>query len=548
MIDVKLIPRPKKGSSSSSSLKTVILEKTAEADHASRADRADSAGYADRAGYADKSAYADTAYDLSSDSPFREEYLSRKHDDTAEGRIKFNKGIESDGDDVFNGKVTFKDTLTVLKQIVLGSAGYGIGSDGGAVLEDIRSLLFSTAEQSGFGLVKEGGKYKMYLTALEVWGKAVFHELEIRKLSYAGGNIVLSPSGGTVMRADEVRDKEGVLLGWKCWLMQDDGTTATMNLWRVDDQAKCQTFNIKKPGTYEDAANRYYWRRVTEVGTEDEQLTDGEGHVLYDGRKFGWIVLSAEDCDPAAENDIPAAGDVLVLDGNRTDTERQNVLMLETNGAGAPRIVGFKNVYTYSHEGRSVIEIGPGGVRFESKSFKWIQTDGSTLPVQNYRGQWVEDAQPPYTYYDIVDHEGTEWLCIVPEGQTATDEPSAESGQWRNLTPLVGYGMRIDIDGQTTVDWGETVNVSCSVVHGTEDVDTTLGWTWQVSRDSGDKAEDTAWGQKDKAKAFAGEIALGFNAEENDLGNPGTSPYGTKFTFTASKKGTRIRAVGELRV
>ena len=40
---------------------------------------------------------------------------------------------------------------------------------------------------------------------------------------------------------------------------------------------------------------------------------------------------------------------------------------------------------------------------------------------------------------------------------------------------------------------------------------------WEISRDSGDEAEDAAWKVKDKVKAFNGSMTISFSKEDNDL-------------------------------
>ena len=541
MIDVKQIGKPKGGASGgglSNGGGGYSDTAVKEAQHAAKADLAtfaDQADYAKRAGHSSRAAYADMAGDLAEGSPVLTKFLSRVVADVAEGHITFNQGLTSIAQAIFKTGISFGR-----------DGGKRIDGEGNAFLESVRSTNFSSSAQSGFGIERrDDGQYQMGIAALEVWGKAIFHELEIRKVSSVGGDIVLSPASGRVFKVDEVREDDGSLTGWRCWLLRDDGTTATLNSWRKYDQARCQTFDVR-PGVYEDVSNKFYWRLVTAVSEADEAITDEGGNVLYDGQRFGWVELSAADC--ATGSDAPSAGDVIVLDGNRTEAERQNVLMLETNGADAPRIAGFTNVHGYTHEGRTVFSISPNGVRFVSDYFQWTSQDGTLRPQQNYRGEWEEGADPPYKYYDTVDHDGTLWLCIVAEGQTATDEPSAQSEQWRNLTPVVDYAMDVSLDGQSTVEWGETVTATCTVWHGTEQVDTSRGWAWAVERDSGDAAEDTAWNQSAKATAFDGTIALGFNASENDLGLPETSPYGTRFTFTATETATRRKVTGVMSV
>ena len=171
-----------------------------------------------------------------------------------------------------------------------------------------------------------------------------------------------------------------------------------------------------------------------------------------------------------------------------------------------------------------------------------LKPDGTPVRQQNFRGEWVTGTK--YDYYDTVTHDGTLWLCVNEDGTTG--EPAADNADWLHLTPLVSYSMDVQLDGQNTIDWGETVTATCTVWHGTERVDTSRGWTWAVTRDSGSQAEDTAWNQSAKATAFNGTIALSFSSEENDLGLPQTSPYGTKFTFTATEARTRMMVKGTL--
>ena len=70
----------------------------------------------------------------------------------------------------------------------------------GVVAELARSGDFETGLQ-GFGIYKtSNGRYRLEIDELLVRVKAIFNELEIRKLSYAGGNIELSGAGSTIYR------------------------------------------------------------------------------------------------------------------------------------------------------------------------------------------------------------------------------------------------------------------------------------------------------------------------------------------------------------
>lgn len=103
-----------------------------------------------------------------------------------------------------------------------------------------------------------------------------------------------------------------------------------------------------------------------------------------------------------------------------------------------------------------------------------------------------------------------------------------------NFQQMTVYPMRIEIDteGDNFMAYGETKHISCSVFRGWEDV-TDKVTSWSITRDSGDPANDAAWGLKQKVKDFAGEIDISFTAEENDL-STNERVISTLFTIRAT--------------
>lgn len=373
-------------------------------------------------------------------------FLSKQFNDTAHGLITFAKGLISDMLAKLKGGATF------------GNGGYKMDADGNLVVNEAKSLEFDEALERGFGVTRNSrGKYTLSVTDLMVWGKAVFNSLEIRKLYSVGGNVYLSGASSKLQHVSPVTDADGEVTGWKCYILGDDGTTATQNGWVRYDQAKCQTFDIKE-GVYENVSNTYYWRLVTDVSTENETITetytdaDGKEQTrdLYDGKKFGWVILSKTDCESTA-NDAPKAGDTIVLDGHRmfasgdpegrdqyNDESRTNVMMLETTGVSdgsLPRIVALTGITDYRHsEGKNdysntVFILSPKEVVFVSSCIKWISASGDPITLVNFRGSWEQGTK--YGYYDQVSHGNAIWTCIVKKGDTTTDEPSDTSTVWR---------------------------------------------------------------------------------------------------------------------
>ena len=447
----------------------------------------------------------------------RMEFVSRLQDNTAKSTI------------------TWEKVQKFLQGLFLGNGNdYSIDGNGNAILSSalvnlLKSLDFNEAEQRGFAIKQRSdGKYQMLLTDLIVWGKAIFNTLLIRELSYVGGNIVLSPSAGKISYIKEVySETTNELIGWKCYLLADDGTTATINSFKVDDQVRCKTFNIA-PGVYENVSNRDYWRLVTKVSTENEVITDEEGHELYDGKKFAWIQIAKDNCMEGSDN--PAVGDTIVLMGNRSDKSRQHLLMMETEGDSAPRFTMYRGINTYSLKDKSIFDVSFDGINIVSKYFNMVSVSGEKVWTPVYRGDWKEGTE--YSYYDEVTWLGTRWLCISPEGQTTTDEPSEDSPFWKATTNIYKPQVILYTDiVYSGIAIGETHNITSKLMLGDKDVSNGVA-SWKVTRKTNDSVDDAAWATKDKVKNFNGSIDIVWSNDgtEDDLGKGDTA----KFIFTAT--------------
>lgn len=442
--------------------------------------------------------------------------------------------ISKQFNDTAHGTITFEKVQKFLQGLNIGNGNnYSIDSNGNAILSSVlvnllKSLDFNESEQSGFAIKQRSdGKYQMLLTDLIVWGKAIFNTLLIRELSYVGGNIVLSPAAGKISYIKEVySETTNELIGWKCYLLADDGTTATINSFKVDDQVRCKTFNIKA-GVYENVSNKDYWRLVTKVSTENEVITDDEGHELYDGKKFAWIQIAKDNCMEGSDN--PAAGDTIVLMGNRSDTSRQHLLLMETEGDSAPKFTMYRGVNSYTLKDKSIFDVGFDGINIVTKYFKMVNVSGEKIWTPIYLGDWKEGTA--YEYYNEVTWLGTRWLCISQEGQTTTDEPSEDSPYWKATTNVYTPKLYLYTDiVNSGIAKGETHNITCKLMLGDKDVTSGVA-SWKVTRKTNDSVDDAAWATKDKVKNFAGSIDIVWSNDgtEDDIGNGDTA----EFTFTA---------------
>jgi hypothetical protein len=447
----------------------------------------------------------------------RMEFVSRLQDNTAKGTV------------------TWEKVQKFVQGLFFGNGNdFSIDGSGNAILSNVlvnllKSLDFNEAEQRGFAIKQRSdGKFQMLLTDLIVWGKAIFNTLLIRELSYVGGNIVLSPAAGKISYIKEVfSETTNEMIGWKCYLLADDGTTATINSFKVDDQVRCKTFNIKA-GVYENVSNKDYWRLVTKVSAENEAITDSEGHELYDGKKFAWIQIAKDNCMEGSDN--PAVGDTIVLMGNRSDRSRQHLLMMETEGDSAPTFTMYRGINSYSLKGKSIFDVGFNGINIVSKYYHITTVDGEKIWIPVYRGDWKEGTE--YSYYDEVTWLGTRWLCISPEGQTTTDEPSEDSPYWKATTNVYTPKLYLYTDiVNSGIAIGETHNVTCKLMLGDKDVTNGVA-SWKVTRKTDDSVDDAAWATKDKVKNFNGSIDIVWSNDgtEDDLGKGDTA----KFVFTAT--------------
>ncbi len=219
-------------------------------------------------------------------------FLRKDVDDTAQGVIKFMKGLK------------------------VGDDGRGIDDKGNAVLgsvvvDQVHDPNSTAADRAiinakGFDLyMGADGKSHMYIDYLTTRVKMFAAGAEIRKVSYSGGTTIFSNAGSTIVKVAYVMDANGEkVIAYKCYAAADDGTTRTMNWWRPGMMAMCQTFNVKAQ-TEGELANRYYWRLVVAVGQE----------TLEDGRLYDYVVLSNVERFYGREKVVPSYGLKLLADG-----------------------------------------------------------------------------------------------------------------------------------------------------------------------------------------------------------------------------------------
>lgn len=407
-------------------------------------------------------------------------------------RRTYKEFVNKNADDRARGRLTFEQLLTLLDGLRLSEDGiYRIDSDGRAILRSLLSENYASGE-SGFALRRnDDGTTALQVDYVEVLRKAVFAVLERRELSHVGGDTVFSAAGSKLTRVEELPT------GWKCYFTADDGTTATRNLWEVDDQGKCQTDNIRE-GVYENVSNRYYWRRVTEVGDDYIVLSKGDRDFATD-----------EQGRITHDSDAPQAGDTVVQFGNRTKRERQNITMVRVNG-DHPGMVQYAGVNGYSLEGKRVYLSSPMLHEVAARTFRLTDYNGEAYDIPLDKGVW--QAGTRYGYHDRVSHQGSLWLCTVAPSQSTDEEPTEGSEVWLRQVSRGEKGdpgsaaveLRLDIvrgdlfyrEGQ-----GFVAELKATVMQGDTDLTPTLHPSQMVwTRETEDAVGDKEWNARHRDK------------------------------------------------
>lgn len=213
----------------------------------------------------------------------------------------------------------------------------------------------------------ENGDSVGYIDKMYVRKKAIFQLLSIMETELAGASFMFNSSGARatitkVERIDAVPfyyadgsakyysdgsrayvqpSAHGAV--YRCYFLANDGEKAIENRFRVGNLVRSQSFNIKS-GVYENVSNHYWWRLVTAVGDN-------------------WIEVSVNHCDEGS--DIPKEGDVVVQLGDISDTDFQSAIVLSAYGDGAPSLIFYQGINSYSLSGKDIVTIGYDRVKKE---------------------------------------------------------------------------------------------------------------------------------------------------------------------------------------
>ena len=387
--------------------------------------------------------------------PLSELFLSKEHDDTAEGVIDFLQGIKVGGrplselflskehDDEAGGKITFR------KGIRIGADGsYEITEDGiaklaGVVADYLRSSDFAKGtaaglDGTGYGLMKDGnGKYTLEIDNIIVRLKMIIANLEVHEMTYIGGTIVMSPCGGRIDIVEAYSASGGVpAVGqtayYRCYFLSSDSDgRAVTNKWAVGQLARCKTYDYASGSK---VTNKDYWRLVVGVSAAPVTINGKSYHYIDLSNKTGIVTLTASDGQTygiegvwANSNGVPEAGDHVVGMGHLWDAGRQDVAITSASGW-----VLYKGINSYDLADSKIVnqfDIVRSIITTDHLTIRpYADTsDAQTLPCM--RGTW--DASKAYGHNDLVTFDGQLWLCTVAVPNTVKGEkPTLSSTKW----------------------------------------------------------------------------------------------------------------------
>lgn len=312
------------------------------------ADEATSADHATEADHAAEAAHAATADDLTQWDTADQRYLSRQHDDTAEGSVTFRKATN------FEASAQSPDFVSN------GFAGSGWAAQ--------------TAED---------GKTYVEADNLRIRGRLTAFELVIEKIRAICGALGISQACGRVKSVD------GDATNYYLVLEGDD--THGYGGFQANDFIRCQRWTSN--------GARGYWVRVSFIGSTagghdnvlainrsefDAAIVEphaGEvnayDHVVQDvpaqvaqlvtddlsaliTADDGTSMLLADNSNApiAGQMVLPEAGDELVQYGNATDPTRQSAIYIHANGTGQPAIDLLTDITSKSFVGCLACRLG----------------------------------------------------------------------------------------------------------------------------------------------------------------------------------------------
>lgn len=370
-----------------------------------------------------------------------------------------NSFLRKDRDDIASGRITFKkqsqhdDGAQFGKTFVPGLIGTGGRIDG-----------------AGYG----------ELRGLRLWEWLEVPEIRFNRVQYVLGLGIRAKGGGIIedVVIDTTIDSEGNTVNamtGAIYLKLEDGEYGAvdvddmhMGLWHDMGGGNATAPKDDHKGTYEMRGFKTTYFRVTDIPS-----TDPEGNDNSDQHYFRYALRPLSDGGNGVH---PYAMMHFGLRGNFTKKDRQNFVYETTEYE-----MKLTGVNTWTFQDSNIYYIS--GI-LDGFTMEQVGDDGNTY-IKHFEG-YGSVLGNAYIYGTIDRFE------------------------------RAAVTMEIDTQGMRDLAFGESVLMTCRLKKAGFDV-TSRVTRWEISRDTGDPAEDAAWALKPKVKAFNGSMMLSFTETDNDL-------------------------------
>lgn len=312
----------------------------AEAGHALEADHATSADSATEATHATSADTATTAQNLASDSSDWNKIADKTIAQSIAEVWTFAKGIISTLRSYFNGGATISkasgDTNKAL-QVTGGTLTDTLDVSGATTLGTTLNVTGNTTMGGTLGVTGKVTGNEAEFQTLAVTKSAHFQQLTVDELTSNKGALIITSANCVAELVGEDQS------AWFVYFSRTDRDgNAVTNPWKVGDQAICLTFKAEGTGTFDDVKNRYYWRRVIGVYSDQTGPDGNTYHVIHLSKTVG----------DSSGTTVPAAGDNIVQLGYQGQTaapERQTAVILSSyptmdTGVKPPSLAFYKNI------------------------------------------------------------------------------------------------------------------------------------------------------------------------------------------------------------
>lgn len=402
--------------------------KATTADHATNADNA---AHASEATHAAEASHATTADDLTQWGTADQRYLSRQHDDTAEGSVTFRKATN------FEASAQSPDF-----------ASNGFAGSGWAA---------QTADD---------GQTYVEADNLRIRGRLTAFELVIEKIRAICGALGISQACGRVKSVD------GDATNYYLVLEGDD--THGYGGFQANDFIRCQRWTTN--------GARGYWVRVSFIGStagghdnvlainrsefdaaivephagevdaydHAQEVTAQVAQLVTDDRTAlitaddGTSLLLADNSDPTIARlmVLPEVGDELVQYGNATDPTRQSAIYIHANGTGQPAIDLLSGITSKSFVGCLACRLGG-----------YLPTGGFGLYAKN--GQIISLSPDGHTTH----------YSLNPDGSFSLGQGAIEYNGKGDVTIGSNVTIHWGPQSQTTYKWAVSDNGTSAPNH-----------------------------------------------------------------------------------